>query len=136
MKLRTALAYASGMLAGGVVGQMWRMYAHPGVTPELGNEGAFIGLLLFAILFAVVIYTYGEISGYVREDDGPESAYLISAIVGLPFWYIILPLHKFVNGQLNFPDDVWWIEAILLCAASFEIIRFLDQFWRTRKDAQ
>ena len=129
MKLRTALAYASGLFLGGLIGELWRMHFQSGYSPELGFRFALIMLILFSILYAVMIFAYGEASRFIREEDEPAASCGVSALIGFPFWFIILPLHKFIRSQLGLPDATWLVESFVICGMSFEVIRFYDR-WR------
>jgi hypothetical protein len=126
------MAYASGLFLGGLIGELWRMRFQPGYSPELGFRFAFIVLILFSFIYAFMIFAYGEASRFIRDEEEPEALYGVSALIGFPFWFIILPLHKFIRSQLGLPDATWLIESLVLCAVSFEAIRLYDR-WRNSK---
>jgi hypothetical protein len=46
-------------------------------------------------------------------------------VVGLPFWFVVSPLHDFVRDRLGMADWVWLFEVMLVCIASFEVLRLL-----------
>jgi hypothetical protein len=125
MKILSAILYGVCSYVGGFLGEIWHMHRDPHYFPELGLEGAAVGLALFAALYGIMIYAYGAGSRVFRKDKDRVAGYALSAVLGLSFWFIILPLHKFVRDGLGLPDAVWWIESALICAVSFEVIRFL-----------
>jgi CDP-diglyceride synthetase len=124
MKALSCVVFAGAGCLGGVVGEIWQMHRDPRYSPDFGMEGAVIGLALFAALYAAVILVYGAASQIIRAERA-LAAPVLSALVGFPFWFVILPLHSLLRDRLGLPDGVWWFEAALLCAVSFELIRLL-----------
>ena len=127
MKVQSAIIYAFSGYIGGLLGELWRL-RQGGRPADLGFAGAVIILGLFTVLYATIIYGYGAFSRYVRWvfTDRSEwvSSYAAAAVVGLPFWFILLPLHTWLRDDLKFPDSFWLVEVLVLCAASYEVIRF------------
>jgi hypothetical protein len=121
------MAYASGLLLGGLIGELWRMQFKSGYSPELSFRFAFIALVLFSLLYAFMIFVYGEASRFIREEDEPEALCRVSALLGFTFWFIIIPLHRFLRSKLGLPDATWLIESFVICAISFEVIRFYNR---------
>ena len=124
MKVQSALIFACAGYLGGLLGELWRL--HQGGRPaDLGFTGSVFGLAVFGVLFAAVIYFYGAWSRLLRGSEW-IAAYAVSALVGLPFWFILLPLHELLHDRFGFPDLFWLVEVVVLCALSFEIIRFFS----------
>lgn len=128
-----ACFFAFGTFLGGVLGETWHMRRDPHYSPPYGIGVDIFGLAAFALLYAVVIYIYGSISLAIRKGDTVIRTYLVSALIGLPFWFVILPLSTFTRDRLGFPDALWWLESAFYCILSFEIIRVLNKL--TKKHA-
>jgi hypothetical protein len=125
VKILSAILFAVGATAAGLVDEILHMHRDPNYSPELGLKGAVIGLALFGVIYGVMIYAYGAASRKIRKESEQFRAYALSAIVGIPFWFIILPLHRLLRDSLGLSDNLWWIEAACICGVSFEIIRIL-----------
>jgi amino acid transporter len=136
MRTPSAIAYALATFASGLLALILFGKGQYNRPPGLGLGFAIIVLLFFTAIYSVMIYAYGEASRYIRDEEESESAYATSALIGLLFWFTILPLHKLATKHLGLPDSVWWIESAIICAGSYEIIRFLDHLWTSRKGYQ
>ena len=136
MRTPSAIAYAIATFASGLLVFVWFGQGQYDRPPGLGFGFAIIVLLLFTALYSFMIYVYGEASRYFRDEEESESAYATSALIGFLFWFIISPLHKLATKHMGLPDSVWWIESAIICAVSYEIIRFLDHLWTSRKGVQ
>ena len=128
MRKLSAIIYSVSAYAASVADQVWHTYRDPNYwnSSEMGFTWSIIVGALFAVLYAVMIYAYGAGSRAIRKDTKILAAYGWSAICGVPFWFIILPLHAFLRDRLGLPDGLWWVESVLLIGISFEAIRLLD----------
>jgi CDP-diglyceride synthetase len=127
MRALSAIIFAAAGGVGGVLGEAWHMHRDPHYSPDLGMEGAILGLALFGAVYAIMIWVYAAASTVIRRGE-IIAAPVLSALVGLPFWFLVLPLHTFLRDGLGLPDSLWWLETALVCAVSFEIIRICHVF--------
>jgi hypothetical protein len=133
MKIQAALTYVAAGYVGWLASGAWYAHTHNGEWGELGWEGAAVGGVLFACLFLGIIFTYGAVSRVLHRDEQPTSALIVSAVVGLPYWFVADPVHEYMRDRLGLPDGIWILETCILCAISFELIRFIDR--RLRRHA-
>jgi hypothetical protein len=127
MKVQSALCFAVGTFGGGLVGELWSLQRNPSYSPELGFGVAVMGLAVFAGLWAVFIYTYGYLAQAYRNSRSQVKSYALAATCGVPFWFLLLPTHQYLRDRIGFPDAIWTVEAAVICAASFELLRVIDQ---------
>jgi hypothetical protein len=127
MKPLSAMIFGFSSTACAAVVEIWRVQIGHGPTGELGLAGSLIGLGMFGLLYALIIYCCGLALHFLHRDHELTAAYAVSAVVGAPFWPIIVYTHGVATKTLLLPDKIWLVEAILLCALSFEVIRFVDR---------
>jgi hypothetical protein len=127
MKPLSAIIFGFSSAACAAVVEIWRVQIGHGETGELALAGSLIGLVLFGLLYALVIYCCGLALHFLHRDQELTAAYAVSAVVEAPFWLIILYIHGVARQKLLRPDKIWLVEAIVLCALSFEVIRLVDR---------
>jgi hypothetical protein len=130
MKPLSAIVFGLSTSVCGAIAEIWRIEVAHDRPAELGMTVALIGLLLFGILFASLIYCSGLVLRYVHRDRNLVAAYAISALLGAPFWSVLLSSHSVVRDRLHLPDILWLVEALVLCGIAFEIIRLADRAGR------
>jgi len=130
MKPLSAAIFALSGAVCGAIGEAWHMHDDTDYPPELGFGVALIGLALFALLYAGEIYCCAAALQYLHRDSERIAAYAICAIVGAPFWPIMLYVQRVSTEILLLPDSMWWIESLLLCCLSFEMIRLAHKLSR------
>ena len=128
--MRSATLFALATWVGGALGEFWHLHRDPKYAPELGFGVALVGLAGFAALNGFLIFAYAGVSRAIRKEELRVRAYVSSVVLGLPFWFVVLPLHEFLRDRLGLPDALWWAEVALFCAASFEVIRFFERHQR------
>jgi hypothetical protein len=127
MRPLSAIIFGFSSAACAAVVEIWRVEIGHGETGELGLTGSLIGLALFGLLYALIIYCCGLLLHFLHRDHELTAAYAVSAVVGAPFWLLILYVHGVATQRLRLPDKMWLLEAIILCALSFEVIRLFDR---------
>jgi len=124
-KPKRALAFGLGTVVGGLAGLLWQFRTNPSYTPQLGVEGDVIGLVLWGLVIAAVFATYSLLVRIVRKSADQASPSWAWFVGGLPFWFLLLPVHSFLRDGLGFPDQIWWLEMGVLCGTTFEVVRAL-----------
>jgi hypothetical protein len=121
--IRSAIAYTVASFAGWVAAAAWYAYHHNGRWGDLGWAGAVAGGVFFTLLFAAGTFAYARVSRLVHRDELPMDAVVLSAVAGLAFWPIALPLHEYLRDTLRFPDAIWYPELLFIGACISEAVR-------------
>jgi hypothetical protein len=125
MSEQSAFAFGLGTFVGMLLYAGTYAYNHNGRWGDLGWEGAVIGGILFSALLIIGIFVYASIVRRFRHEESVVHAPAVCALVGIPYWLVLTPLHEYLRDRLGLPDSLWFAEMVLLCVLSFEVARFI-----------
>jgi hypothetical protein len=124
VKTSSINGYVCGTYVGGIVNALW----HAPTQGDLGSLGSWaIGLVVFSVVILCAMHACGAVSGRIRGEPQIAPRPLLAAIIGVPYWMLLLPTHEYLRDRRGFPDLIWWVEMILLCIASYEALRLAER---------